>query len=583
MTVLAFDSKPRHSVPLNRLTLRLAGAADRPAIYRLRHAVYATELGQHPENAEGRLCDALDEFNEYILACAEDKIIGLVSITPPGHGKYSVDKYVPRDELPVPVDQRLYEVRLLTVARTYRSGPATPILMHAALRWIDEHGGRSIVAIGRREVLGLYEKAGFVPAGRSILSGQVTYELMSTNVERARAWAARHACVIRRLEGSIDWRLDLPLFRAEDCEHGGSFFRAIGDDFTALDRRHAIINADVLDAWFPPAPAVQHSLTECLEWTMRTSPPTHCEGLLRAIAAARGVPERCLVPGAGSSSLIYLALREWLRASSRVLLLDPTYGEYAHVLEKIVGCRVDRLRLARSDGYAVDLEQLETRLRADYDLAVLVNPNNPTGRHIARHELEGLLNRAPSCTRFWVDEAYVDYVGPDESIERFAAASENVVVAKSLSKAYALSGMRAAYLCGPARLVDELRRITPPWSIGLPSQIAAVHALENETYYRQKYAETNLGRQRLADGLMQLGLDVIPGSANFLLCHLPESGPDACELIAECQTEGLFLRDVRSMGQALGRYAIRFAVKNAATNARMLAIVERQLNGQRRG
>ena len=423
-------------MPINRLTMRVARAADRPAIYRLRHAVYATELGQHAENTAGELRDPLDEFNEYILVCAEDEMIGLVSITPPGHGRYSVDKYVPRDELPVPVDGGLYEVRLLTVARPYRSGPATPLLMHAALRWIDEQGGRAIVAIGRREVLGLYEKAGFVPAGRSIRSGQVTYELMSTDVERARIWAARHAAVIRRLEAGVDWQLGFPLFRVDDCEHGGAFFRAIGEDFAALERRHAIINADVLDAWFPPAPAVQQSLAECPEWTMRTSPPTHCEGLLRAVAAARGVPERCLVPGAGSSSLIYLAFRQWLCPSSRVLLLEPTYGEYAHVLEKIVGCRVDRLRLARSNGYAVDLEELATRLEAGDDLVVLVNPNNPTGRHIPRRDLETLLQHAPQRTRFWVDEAYVDYIGPDESIERFAAASTNVVVAKSLSKAY---------------------------------------------------------------------------------------------------------------------------------------------------
>jgi histidinol-phosphate/aromatic aminotransferase/cobyric acid decarboxylase-like protein len=583
MTTLTLTSKPRRSMPINLLTMRMAGAADRPAIYRLRHAVYAAELGQHPENAEGQLRDALDEFNEYILACAEDEIIGLVSITPPSHGKYSVDKYVPRDELPVPVDDRLYEVRLLTVARPYRSGPTTPLLMHAALRWIDEHGGRSIIAIGRREVLGLYQKAGFVPAGRSVRSGQVTYELMSTDVERARTSAAGHAGVIRRLEAGVDWQLGFPLFREEDCEHGGAFFRAIGDDFAALERRHSIINADVLDAWFPPAPEVQRSLAECPEWTMRTSPPTHCEGLLRAIAAARRVPDRCLVPGAGSSSLIYLAFRHWLCPSSRVLLFDPTYGEYAHVLEKIVGCRVDRLRLTRSNGYAVDLQALATRLEAGYDLVVLVNPNNPTGRHIPRRALESLLDRAPSCTRVWIDEAYVDYVGPDESMEGFAAASANVVVAKSLSKAYALSGMRAAYLCGPPPLVDDLRRITPPWSIGLPSQIAAVRALENEDYYRQRYAETNLLRQGLATGLLRLGLEVIPGTANFLLCHLPETGPDARRLIADCQTEGLFLRDVRSMGQTLGPSAIRFAVKDAATNARMLAIVARQLGRLRPG
>ena len=223
MTTIIPQKRPR-SRDVGRFVLRMAETGERSSIYRLRHDVYATELGQHSENRQGMLSDALDEFNYYIVACEEGEIVGFVSLTPPGHGRYSVDKYVPREELPVPADDRLYEVRLLTVAKSHRSGPVTALLMHAALRWIDEHGGRSIVAIGRREVLGLYEKAGFVPAGRAIRSGQVTYELMSTDVERARTFAARHSGVIERLKGSIDWCFEFPLFRMEECEHGGARF-----------------------------------------------------------------------------------------------------------------------------------------------------------------------------------------------------------------------------------------------------------------------------------------------------------------------------------------------------------------------
>ncbi len=341
--------------------------------------------------------------------------------------------------------------------------------------------------------------------------------------------------------------------------------------------RREIINADVLDAWFPPAPQVLADVRVHLDWSMRTSPPTHCEGLVQAIAQARRVPAFCLAPAAGSSALIYLAFREWLDATSRVLLLDPTYGEYRHVLEQIVGCRVDRLPLRPDRAYTVDVQQLEDRCAAAYDLVVLVNPNNPTGRHIPRTDLEAMLSRAPARTRFWIDEAYVDYVGPDESLERFAARSENTVVCKTLSKGYALSGMRAAYLCGPEPIAQAIRRITPPWSIGLPSQIAAVRALENPGYYQQKYRDTARLRMDLTARLAKLGVDVVPGSANFLLCHLSASGPDAGTLIRGCQSAGLFLRDVRSMGTGFGTQTFRIAVKAAATNERAVEIMRRQL------
>ncbi len=101
---------------------------------------------------------------------------------------------------------------------------------------------------------------------------------------------------------------------------------------------------------------------------------------------------------------MYLALRHWLKPSSRALILDPTYGEYAHVLERVIGCRVDRLELRRTDGYAVEPRHLAAQLRRDYDLVVLINPNSPTGKHIRRDVLERLIAEAPNQTRFWIDE-----------------------------------------------------------------------------------------------------------------------------------------------------------------------------------
>src|SRR3954469_10222756 len=123
--------------------------------------------------------------------------------------------------------------------------------------------------------------------------------------------------------------------------HGGAFFEAVGDEFDRLAAKDDVISADVLDAWFDPAPAVLEALREHLPWTLRTSPPTSCDGMRRVIARTRGVDPANVLPGAGSSDLIFLALRHWVHQDSRVLILDPMYGEYAHVLEQVIGCRVD--------------------------------------------------------------------------------------------------------------------------------------------------------------------------------------------------------------------------------------------------
>ena len=205
-----------------------------------------------------------------------------------------------------------------------------------------------------------------------------------------------------------------------------------------------------------------------------------------------------------------------------------------------------------------------------YDLLVLVNPNSPTGRHVPAALLESALRRTSRKTLIWIDETYIDFVSPDESLERFAAASDNVVVCKSMSKAYALSGVRAAYLCGPRQLIRSLRFLLPPWAVSLPGQIAAVKALANPDYYERRWVESAQLRQELSRQLRGLGLDVVEGTANFLLFHLPPDGPEAARVVDDCRGRGVFLRDVSGLSAQLGRHALRVAVKDARDNGRIV-------------
>ncbi len=576
------------------LCVRIATPEDRHRIYRLRHEVYAQELGQHVCNSARELRDPLDDFNEYLVVTSDDELCGFVSITPPGHGVYSLDKYLPRADWPFPIDDGLYEMRLLTVTRSHRSGPFAALLMHASQRYLQMQSATRVMAIGRREVLHLYEKIGFNRLGNTFQSGSVQYELMARVMAEIAPHVTRFEPLLRRWEPSVQWELDCDFLPAspkaangcvtelvaadrqpEICYHGGAFFEAIGDGFETLERRLDIINADVLDAWFPPAPGVLSAVSEHLDWILRTSPPTQCEGLVREIAKARGVEESNIVPGAGSSDLIFRAMLRWLKPGARVLLLDPTYGEYRHLFQHVIPCKVDYLHQSPDDDFAIDLDRLAACLRQDYDVIVLVNPNNPTGVHVDRADLDRVLRSAGSGTRVWVDEAYIDYVSSEESLEQFAAASSNVIVCKSMSKAYALSGARVGYLCGPPQLMSALRTITPPWVVSLPAQIAAVHAVRDPEYYRCRYAETRTLRSALAGELRSLGLTVWPGAANFLLCQLPEHVLSVSTLLERCREQRLFLRDVSTMMSRpeLGTGLFRVAVKDADTNRRIVDII----------
>ncbi len=554
-------------------TLKLAEDHERDCIYQLRHEVYAEEIGQHPPNDLGRLQDTLDAENLYITAWKGSTLAGFISLTPPRASRFSLDKYFPRDVLPFEMDERTFEVRLLTVRREHRGGGLSTLLMLAALRWVEAHGGSRIVGIGRAEVLPMYRRAGLETTGLRTTSGRVTYELMSAGTKALRRVAAGKTALLKRAEAVTDWQLPMPLQKPAACFHGGAFFDAVGSDFKTLERADSIINADVLDAWFDPAPEVVEALTTRLPWLLRTSPPTACEGLTQAIAAARGIAQENILVGAGSSDLIFRALPRWLDRRSRVLLLDPTYGEYAHVLEQVIGCQVERLSLHREDNYRVTPSALSRALESCPDWVILVNPNSPTGALLPAEDLMERIQSAPRTTHFWLDETYIDFADQGQSLECFSADHPRVVVCKSMSKAYALSGARVAYLCASAPVLEPLRALTPPWVVGLPTQVAAVRALESPDYYKAKWAQTALLRQALGDSLQQLGWDVVEGTANFLLCHLPADGPNTHDWVMRCREHGLFLRDASPMGRTLGRHAIRVAVKDADTNRRMLAIL----------
>ena len=365
----------------------------------------------------------------------------------------------------------------------------------------------------------------------------------------------------------------------DSCFHGGAFFEGIGVEFNNLDEKDNIISADVLDAWFPPAPKIQEVIQSYLPWIIKTSPPTNSEGYIKTISEHRTLNRESILPGAGSSDLIFRIFNQWLRPSSKVLILDPTYGEYSHILNKIIKCKVERLELKREEGYNINIDKLREKLNQKFDLFVWVNPNSPTGLHINKNEVESLLLNNKGCERIWIDETYVEYAGREQTLERFAEKSNNVFVCKSMSKVYALSGLRAAYLCANPKNIRPLKRITPPWVISLPAQIAATYALKQEDYYIKKYQETHELRDKLELQLKQIGIDeIIPGIANFIMFHVGNDKFSASRIVNECKLKKLYLRDLSGMGKSFEDDAIRMAVKDLNTNNKMIEILKECLN-----
>ncbi|MEJ5171222.1 MAG: histidinol-phosphate transaminase, partial [Fimbriimonadales bacterium] len=328
--------------------------------------------------------------------------------------------------------------------------------------------------------------------------------------------------------------------------HGGDFFQAIGEEFDDLSRSASVVSADVLDAWYDPSPRAVEKVREWLPWLMRTSPPTHGEGLRRVLARERRIPEEAILLGSGTSSLMYLAFPTLAARNDRVVLLDPMYGEYSHILERVIGCDVVRHELRPEDGFEPDPGRIAADCR-DASLLVMVNPNSPTGNGFNGDRMESLLRALPSTCRVWLDETYVDFAPEGWCCERLAARDPRLIVAKSMSKFYALSGLRVGYVVADPDWIARLEPMSPPWSVGLIAQVAAVEALRDADYYGEMRRRTEEARRELARELETVpGVEhVYPSVTNFLLFRVGR--PGAAEVVRRCREDGVFLRNCDSL------------------------------------
>lgn len=346
------------------------------------------------------------------------------------------------------------------------------------------------------------------------------------------------------------------------ASHGGAFFEAIGVDLRHLERSASVISADVLDAWFDPSPRVLDFLQAHLPFLLRTSPPNHAEGFVAEVARWRGVPESSILAGGGSSALLFGCLPRLIAPGARVLLLDPMYSEYEHIAGTLLGAEIQRHSLREDDGFALNLNRIDADIRRlRPDAVLLVNPNNPTGGVWNRRAMLDLIDATPPSTLFVVDETYIEYAGPAESLETEAARRRNLIVVKSMSKVYALSGARIAYLVASPEVFDGLRPWLPPWPVGLLAQAAAMEALRDPDYYTACYAETHLLREDFRARLAPF--NPLPSRTNFFLIR----PPNAADLAFRLREEDIYVREFHD-GALAGRW-LRVSVKDAVLNARM--------------
>jgi len=294
-------------------------------------------------------------------------------------------------------------------------------------------------------------------------------------------------------------------------------------------------------------------------------PENNAEGLAAALAVHHDLPHACVLAGAGATEFIFLVPR--VLCPRRVLLVEPAFSEYRPALLQ-AGAIVDPFVLDPATGFEMEAVKLLAALRPDTDLVWLANPLNPSGTGYPREVLTALLERLPDRVHLVVDEAFVDF-SPQLSVTDLVATRHNLIVLRSLTKFYAIAGLRVGWLAAPPALTAQLAAGREPWRLSTPAIAAGLACLQANTLRLATRQAIPVLRQELAVGLVALGCTVYPSAANYLLCRLPATTPSAQALAAALRPLGILIRSCEDFAGLDDRH-LRLAVRSAADNRRLL-------------
>jgi cobyric acid synthase CobQ/L-threonine-O-3-phosphate decarboxylase len=306
-------------------------------------------------------------------------------------------------------------------------------------------------------------------------------------------------------------------------------------------------------------PVISSAVSELVHY-----PDPDCREFIAAAAKRHGVPQDRLIAGNGTSELLFALTRA--AKYRRGLVPVPSYCDYQTACQR-AGMEVTLLPFREENGFALSPEALSRALGElnGPAMAFIARPNNPTGLDVPARVVRELAAAHPGCL-FVVDEAFGTFVTGFETLMRDRP--DNVAVLASLTKMFAIPGLRLGLACAGPELILAMRREIAPWSVNTLAQAVGTRAVADPDFEALSSRTAALLRRELARGLAALpGVAVYPGQANYLLCRL--ESPEVPALRAALLEKRIAIRDCSNFAGLDGRF-FRVAVRRGEDNARLL-------------
>ncbi len=320
------------------------------------------------------------------------------------------------------------------------------------------------------------------------------------------------------------------------CPHGGP-------DYAEL-RAAGLAPEDVLDFSvsanpFMPPPGVKEILNTV---AIDRYPDSDATEFRQCISEKLGVAQGNILAANGAVELIRLIALTYFGHGDSVLILEPTFGEY-EVACQLIGSKVFRQRGRAEENFVPKTEEIIDLIRQYKHKGIFIcNPNNPTGQYFSRQDIE-TISDACGDGLLILDEAYIAFVdGNWSSVDLISRG--NVVIVRSMTKDYALAGLRFGYAIAGQEIISDLRRVCPPWNTNIVAQKAGVVALGDINYLDRCKKKILEAKKFLVDELEQVGFPSLPSKANFFLVKVGDGETFRSTLLKH----RILVRDCASFG-----------------------------------
>jgi len=302
----------------------------------------------------------------------------------------------------------------------------------------------------------------------------------------------------------------------------------------------AIDLSDNTNLWGSP-PAAMRTLAALSSGSVARYPEGYSATLKAALARYVGVSPDCIVVGCGSDDVLESTIRASAEPGERLAFMDPSFVMIP-AFARVHGLEVSRIPLA--PGYGPDVAGF---VATDAAVNYICSPNNPTGVPIDRRDVEAIVDGTTGVVI--VDEAYAEFAG--SSFVDLVEQCERVVVARTLSKAFGLAGLRVGFAIASPSLVVEIEKARGPFKVGVLSERAALAALnEDLEWVSARVADAIKCRERLIGALRKAGLAPLPSASNFVLVPVA----DARDFATRLRTRGVAVKPfaaLPTLGDAL--------------------------------